>query len=524
MTSKIAEPVDPAKKIEAGQPERSQSAVWITLAFLALLCLTVWRHEMFRDELQPWLIALNASSIAELFHNLRYEGHPPLWYLLLYVLSRFADQPGAMQALQVMIASASVYIMARYSPFAAWQKVLLAFGYFPLYEYGTFAKYHSLCVLLIFISCALFPMRRDRWLAMCGLLFLLANTTAYGWMISLALGIVILIDRLANCTYAVRSPAFRWKTVAGACIIVMGLAVSAWQATPAPGTVALTGWRTGLSISATSSMMSTVAGSHFLVPDVLNQWDWILHKPPIINRVQAVAGTLILGFMLCVFLRRRMVLLLYSIATLAVLGFTYTKFHGKLTHHGHLFLILVACLWLAHHYGEVRPGGWMGRLSDFGARWGRGFFALVLVVHFVCGLGASARDWMRPFSNSKAAARFISRMNGDMPILGDGDLQMTPVCGYLNRSMYYPVRGQFGTFTLWNRVRHKATEEELRRGVERMVESEGEVLVVLNYELDDRRVEEIGVDFLVAFTGAIVEDENYWLYLARQHKEHRNAD
>ena len=85
------------------------------LALLALYILvtsvTMSAHEMFRDEIQAWLIARDSHGIADLIHNLKYEGHPALWYLFLLPLTRIGREPQIMQGLQLAIASATVGVV-----------------------------------------------------------------------------------------------------------------------------------------------------------------------------------------------------------------------------------------------------------------------------------------------------------------------------------------------------------------------------------------------------------------------------
>ena len=40
------------------------------------------RHEMWRDEINVWLIGRDLS-LTELFREIGYQGHPCLWYLLI---------------------------------------------------------------------------------------------------------------------------------------------------------------------------------------------------------------------------------------------------------------------------------------------------------------------------------------------------------------------------------------------------------------------------------------------------------
>ncbi|EKD89645.1 MAG: hypothetical protein ACD_33C00018G0001, partial [uncultured bacterium] len=48
----------------------------VVLIFLLLGMYNIFHHDMWRDEIQSWLIARDSISIFDLFRNLRYEAHP----------------------------------------------------------------------------------------------------------------------------------------------------------------------------------------------------------------------------------------------------------------------------------------------------------------------------------------------------------------------------------------------------------------------------------------------------------------
>jgi len=48
------------------------------MVYAFLVALGISRHEIWRDEAQAWLIVRDVGSLGELFHVLRYEGHPAL--------------------------------------------------------------------------------------------------------------------------------------------------------------------------------------------------------------------------------------------------------------------------------------------------------------------------------------------------------------------------------------------------------------------------------------------------------------
>jgi hypothetical protein len=94
---------------ETKNNQNSLFSVITTLLFLVVLFLNILHHEMWRDELQAWLIGRDSISIFELlFRNMRYEGHPALWHLGLFFITRFTDNPFIMQILNVLISGAAL--------------------------------------------------------------------------------------------------------------------------------------------------------------------------------------------------------------------------------------------------------------------------------------------------------------------------------------------------------------------------------------------------------------------------------
>ncbi len=101
-------------------------------------------HEMWRDEIETWMVARDSPDLATLFEHQRYTGHPSLWYLLLFALTRLTQDPKAMALLHLAIATLTVYLFLRYSPFTPLQKGLFGFGYFPFYEYALISRAYAL--------------------------------------------------------------------------------------------------------------------------------------------------------------------------------------------------------------------------------------------------------------------------------------------------------------------------------------------------------------------------------------------
>ena len=155
--------------------ETSFALLWM-LPFTVLGASTTLHHEMWRDELQAWLIALESSSLRELLHHVAIERTPAAWHLVLMLLTRFTNRPEAMQVLHLAVACTTAYLCLRLAPFTRVQRVLLVFGYFFSYEYLAIARSYSLTTLCLLIACAAWTRARPMVGLTAGALFVLSQT------------------------------------------------------------------------------------------------------------------------------------------------------------------------------------------------------------------------------------------------------------------------------------------------------------------------------------------------------------
>ncbi|MGL5032224.1 MAG: hypothetical protein ACRC6M_00290, partial [Microcystaceae cyanobacterium] len=108
----------------------------LLLGIFFILCLIgVLNHAMWRDELNGWLIAKYSANWGEFWGNIRYEGHPILWYLCLFGLNQITSNPVAMQLFHLGLATSAIALWLYFSPFTRLQKTLFTLGYLPIYEY-----------------------------------------------------------------------------------------------------------------------------------------------------------------------------------------------------------------------------------------------------------------------------------------------------------------------------------------------------------------------------------------------------
>lgn len=484
----------------------------VVLAFLGLGLLLLVNHEMWCDEMQAWLIARDSNSIGELFQNLRYEGHPGLWHSALYLLSRFTTQPLAMQWLHLILATGAVYIFLKYAPFTKWQKLLFVFGYFPFFEYAAISRNYAVGVLLIFGFCALKQTGlAKKYLLLSGTLFLLSQTNVYALIIAVSLGAALIWEFFLKRDLRPLPAAQTGELIFSLAIFLLGLAIAVVQIVPPVDSGFAVDWHFGFDLKRFTGTVSTIWRSYVPLPLLqYNFWDTNIITPPYL---QFYLSGLLLIFALALFVRKPLILFVYAVGTLGIFLFTYTKYPGSLRHHGHLFLLLIACLWLAGSYPDRKRGAaWINKLSDFAQNHQNKFIVLILSAHLVAGMIAYSSDLFCPFSGSKEIAQFISDNRMDKMILvADEDDAGSAVAGYLSCRIHYPCSDRYGSFVIWDQKRRPLQPGEIIRKAREIMKRQGnDVLLILNYKLEGAGP---SLPMVKSAEKSIVATENYYLYL-----------
>ena len=507
----------------------------LTLAFFTLVFIGILNHEMWRDELQAWLIARDSSSISNLFNNLRYEGHPSLWYILLFLVTRFTQNPFAMQILHICIATATVYIFARFSPFSKLQKVLFTFGYFPFYEYALISRSYGLGVLLIFSFCALFKFRYKNYLWLLITLFLLANTSWYGFIISFSLAMSVLLDFIVYKNSAVKLFFSSKKSYFAIAALLVVILLVIWQLIPPLDSPYIGDWYSN------KKAVTIVYKSYFPVPNLFdfhfrNSNIFELVKIPLKLKTYTLVflSSSLLVFVSFLFISKPVVLLLYVFSNTVILLFSYTKFLGYIRHHGHLFIILMACLWISYYYSNSSLfTQWTEKISyrlhntvmqgaNCTAKYKNKFLIVLLISHVVAAIHGFTLDLIYPFSQSKAVANYIQTQQlAHLPIVGSRDTTVSPLSAYLDKKLYYLESESFGSFIVLSQERQELNELELFERLLKVIEQNNtEILLVVNSTWETKKdwsllatyLNKLDINQLASFAPSIVEEESYSLY------------
>ena len=505
-------------------------ALGLTFLFLAVGAFTASHHEMWRDEIQAWLLARDSTSVFNLFANLKYEGHPGLWHLCLMPLSRITDSPVIMQMFHLLITGVTVYLFVRYSPFNWFQKLLFCFGYLVLYEYAIVARNYALGLLLITVFCVLFKERYKRFIWVGCVLFLLAHTSVHALIVTIAIGIALCCEYvfsgrvLQPLNQEIETIENKRPIWIGFALIGIGIITAVLQLNPPPDTGFAVAWNFNFEMKRVNDIVKLISRAYLPVTrPVLGFWGSnVLTTYPFFQAIQVPLCYFLMLFSVLLFLKRPTALLTYLISTFGLLAFFYIKYQGSIRHHGFLFLAFLMCCWIYRDCPAINLSKAAQQDEDSIANRvlnvaGTVIVTVLLICHAIGGITAVRMEHRYIFSYGKLTAEYIkSQGMQDHPIVGDVDFAVSTVVGYLpKRQVYYPRGSRLGSFVRWDAARnHDASDELVIEEAEKLgAQSAQEVLIILNRALGAELREQHKLTFLVKFTGSTVGDEGFHLYL-----------
>lgn len=444
-------------------PDSRRLALIVTAAYLLVVSFLAFHHELWRDEVRSLNIVAGSHSPIDLIRNLRNEGHPPLWYVLLYVSNHVTRSMLVLKPVAALVAAGAAYILMRFAPFPSWQKILLLLGQFPLYEYSVMCRNYGISMLLLFAAAAVYRYRFSHPWRLAVMLALLANTNAH----SLILTMGWLVMWLGEW-------AVRWRTVEirvrrllpALALVLVAMALSGWVVYPDHRTI-VTGVRNvnperlHIAFLAALNAPASVFGEAVGLGNesALNAFFWLFVLSRLGRPWQAVAVVLV-GVGLTMF------------ATL-VYGFA-------LRHAGLFVIFCVTILWISNQedapVSRFRP---LARFVQIFERQLPGAFSVFLVVQASLAVPTVKRDLDRTLSGAPALGMLL-RSRPDLSqaiVIADPEPPIETLLYYSNNQVYLAREGRFMVkvaFTTDNRESVtlddiQAIGEELRRKTGRPV-------------------------------------------------------
>jgi hypothetical protein len=168
--------------------------VGIFLAWFLLVAITTHYHVYWRDEVRPLSLVGEARTLWSLPVVIHNEGHPALWYVLLWIAVHVIQAKIALQLLAFTVAALAVGLFLFLSPFPFWWRALFVLGNPFAYEYAVMPRNYGIVALVLFFFVVAY-VRKASPLILGLLLFLLAQTHVLAAMLVPLLLALVLYER-----------------------------------------------------------------------------------------------------------------------------------------------------------------------------------------------------------------------------------------------------------------------------------------------------------------------------------------
>ncbi|HEV2308955.1 MAG TPA: hypothetical protein VGU73_00415, partial [Acidimicrobiia bacterium] len=408
--------------------------VAVLVVAAGLLGYALWRHVMWFDELQAWNIARASHSVGALYGNLRYEGHPIGWYLVLYALTRVTGDPRAMQVVEFAIVVGSFALVLFRAPFSVTVRVLIVGGYCLAFEYGIISRGYGLGVLALLLVLVALARPRPAWGLGLAAATLLAWTSLEGAVLTVVLALAVALDPGPRSVP-------RKRFVLGGLLVATGSALTCLPPsdfhafTPSLGNFATVG---GQGVTRFVDATTGVWRGLVPVPARLGGWNsQLLDRLPAAPWCQALASVALFVLVLAALPRStgRRVWWLGGLATWVF--FLVVVLPDETRYAGVAFLLFLAAVWLA----VAPPGVARAEATGTGASRRLPIVVLFVVVAQVVALLAVAPSLtFRPFSPDRAVAGAARAAHVEDAIVSGEDFDATAVGADLDRPSYSVAR------------------------------------------------------------------------------------
>jgi hypothetical protein len=457
MTKKIkansiqAKPTKGQQIIKGEEPTTNTKLLWALWALFVLLsAVGAFKHELWQDELQAWIIAGESKNFLDLLFNLRFEGHPALWHFLLFVAQFISKMPETMQVVHFLIIISVGWIMVFNSPFTFLQKAAILGGYFFLFEYNIVTRNYAIGLLCLMLILVWFKDYKENRLKLGILFFLMTNSNLYAALLAGVLLLALIIYSLQNADNKI---SLSNPMVLILLIAIIGFIFSAWQIMPNEHNRNYLRYPDGLDFERIK--FSFVNFTKVLIPlPNINQITWWNTNSLISNPMQISNGEFIFSFILFLvpigwFYKNRISLLVYVCSSLLITTFTYITWVPYIRYIGHIYLAIISAWWLNISLDSKKLN------ADIFFNFKKYGLTLMLIVQLIAGFMAYWGDFKSKFSRVKDTASFIltNKLDADV-MFGYTDYTTTGLCAYLNKPLFFVQRDTLGKFVYWDDKRN----------------------------------------------------------------------
>lgn len=476
----------------------------LMIPFLCLFYLELHHHAVWRDEINAWALVRSSPTLAVLFANLHYDGHPSIWYLLLYLGSKLTRAAWMLKFVEALVGTGIYLMLAMTTPFRRIELVLIYLSYFLVFEYTVMSRMYGLELLLALVYIHLRMHNPDAVARNVFFLGIIANVDSTGVLLSLGL----LVEYLWNFCQQHREDGRSCALQSIRALLLYLLMVGISVATMLPAKHIST---RGHPHSIPMIFLVKLAGRAIV------NWVVMLWFPEHVHPGRmfwGVHGTrmsyaCLIPVMLALYYfvfrtERRLATMLAIVACLGIMFSTLLYPIAAMRHFGILYIAFLVALWIMRYRRAV--------VSPL--------VYVFLVLSTLGGLAAEYGQWSHPFADDTAAANWLQKENlQNASLIGTPDANVFGVPELLDRPMYQLDCECVDTYMKYSNRRDSYSVRQMPDrlvGAVHLLKSSQMILIMnrLIYPAEDEKLKSEGVATspLASFTSGDISNEHIYLY------------
>jgi hypothetical protein len=493
-------PITAASDSKLFTADKFKNKYWliIFIVYLVLLGTVVARHEPWMDEAQPWIYGEEVNPFDLLTKLLRYDGHPPLWYLIVMPFAKIGLPYFTLNVLSAFFSALGVLLFLRYSPFSPIIKILFPFTFFVFYQYGIVARSYCLIAPLLFFIAVIYEKKNERPLLFAFLLCLLASVSAFTFLMAGAIFFVHLLDVVKRRKSLNRNEII-YQFIAAVLLILTAAAVVLILAQP-PDSSFAQGYNLKLK-NFIDVAWRRLSGA--LIMDELSNF----------TKLQAVGSCIIFIFSLIWFWYKK-TFLLFSLPCLLITILSAVKY-SNVWHEGILFILWIFVLWVSFKNEYTEPPI-LRKIIKLAA-------VIVLATQVYWTGHAAFKDYKYNYSGAYELSQFIKNNKLENKKLFVSGWKSLAIMPYFDENVFYNynegAKNRYWLWSIYNRNMLGAGQEVINR-----IEKEQPDFAVFASDHIDiySEIRIPGYDLIQVFEGnlywktGLFEPDSFFVYRKRQ--------
>ncbi len=405
----------------------------LLIVYALIISFISYHHELWRDEVRALSIVTASNSIADLFSNIQNEGHPALWYIILYTGYSLTHNLEVLKIIHIIIAIISLFLVLKYAPISKLNLILFIFSYFIIYEYAVINRNYSISMLLLFMYCSVYKNRLKKIIPVSIILFLLANTNAHSIIFTIMFLVFLVRDYISekNSTKKVSIHIF----ITGCLIILTGIIFSIFQIIPDKSTIVTNLYSmNAFEIFKNIIKAIVIPGESYRTLFGINNF--------IISSI--------LIWILAISLLKRKKVFYFFLFTLFGLSLFFKLVYPSTgpRHEGFLFLLIISSYWIENNIPQefIFSNTVLEKISDFLLKKKEIILTLFLILQIYNSYNAVIMDISQEYSSAKALGNMLDNsfeLNNAI-VICEPDYLIESLPYYSDNPIYFVRENKFG--------------------------------------------------------------------------------